>query len=114
MYISDTNYTQAIDNLEDCMFALASMDHQIGSKNYATKEDLAYVEPRFTEAMRYIVSLNAHPKHQQEFREYLADQKVSGTKAYEALGQTTPYGSFIDHLAHFLNNIVHCPKKETP
>ena len=113
MYISDTNYEEAIDNLEDCMFALASMDQQIANKNYATKEDLAYVEPRFTEALRYIVSLNAHPAHQAEFRIYLMDQKLSGTDAYEALNIRAPYGSFIEHLAHFLNNIIHCPKKES-
>jgi len=108
MYISD--YAQAIDNLEDCMFALCSMDLAIGKQNYATQEDLAYVEPRFTEALRIMLALNNSKEHRDKFRDYIGDQRVSGTNVYQALNIHQPYGTFADQLAHFLSNILQCPK----
>ena len=57
MYISDTNYAEAIANLEDCMFALMSMHFQTQKKGYATKEDLRYVEPRLINGLLLAVFL---------------------------------------------------------
>tara|TARA_Y100001938_G_scaffold76982_1_gene106501 strand:+ start:1909 stop:2253 length:345 start_codon:yes stop_codon:yes gene_type:complete len=111
MYISETNYAEAIANLEDCMFALKSMDNQIGSKGFATDEDLAYIEPRFTEALRYILTLNAHKSHYKKFREYIVDQDKNGNTTYEALGLGNSVGSIVEHFGDFLSNIIHCPKK---
>jgi len=110
MYIS--NYKDTIDNLEDCMFALCSMDKSIGDKNYASQEDLAYVEPRFTEALRIMLALNESKEHRDKFRDYIGDQRVSGTNVYQALNIHQPYGTFADQLAHFLSNILQCPKGE--
>lgn len=112
MYISDTNYAEAIANLEDCMFALMSMHFQTQEKGYATKEDLRYVEPRFEEALSIILDLNKHPVHQQEFKLYILDQKIAGTTIYEALGSPLPYGSIIQHLGNLLYDIVEIQKRE--
>ena len=112
MYISDTNYAEAIANLEDCMFALKSMHLQTEEKGYATKEDIAYVEPRFEEALSIILQLNKHPVHQKEFYLYIMDQKIAGTTIYEALGSPLPYGSIITHLGNFLADIVEIQKRE--
>ena len=111
MYISDTNYTQAIDNLEDCMFALASMHQQIIAKGYATDEDLAYIEPRFTEALRYILTLNAHKTHASKFARYIFDQNENGHRIYEALGASHIENSIVSQFGSFLNNIVNSAKK---
>tara|TARA_X000001382_G_scaffold128238_1_gene117488 strand:- start:60 stop:425 length:366 start_codon:yes stop_codon:yes gene_type:complete len=113
MYISDTNYAEAIANLEDCMFALMSMHFQTQEKGYATKEDLAYVEPRFTEALRYILELNKHPIHSQSFKHYLTKQFNEGARVYEALGKQIPAGDFTDHIAHILHKLVQIQKKES-
>ena len=101
MYISDTNYEEAIDNLEDCMFALASMHQDI----------LKYVEPRFTEALRYILTLNAHPTHASKFARYIFDQNENGNQIYEALGIYNSEGSIALQFGAFLNNIVNSAKK---
>ena len=111
MYISDTNYAQAIDNLEDCMFALASMHQQIITKGYATDEDLAYIEPRFTEALRYILTLNAHKTHASKFADYIYDQNENGHRIYEALGASHIENSIVSQFGSFLNNIINCGKK---
>ena len=111
MYISDTNYAEAIDNLEDCMFALASMHQDIISKGYATKEDLAYIEPRFTEALRYILTLIAHPTHASRFHKYIYDQNENGHFIYEALGCSHIENSIVSQFGSFLNNIVNSTKK---
>ena len=110
MYISDDNYEQAIANLEDCMFALKSMDSQMGNKGYATKEDLEYVQPRFTEALRYILALSKHPTHSEAFKLYIKGQTENGCKVYEALGNRLPFGNFTDHIGWFLSNLVQIPK----
>lgn len=112
MYIHDNNYKEAIDNLEDCMFALKSMDNQIGSRGYATAEDLEYIEPRFTEALRYILALNANKTHSKNFLQYVVDQDENGNSTYEALGLGNSVGSIVEHFGDFLSNIIHCPKKE--
>ena len=111
MYISDTNYAEAIDNLEDCMFALASMHQDILVKGFATDEDLKYVEPRFTEALRYILTLNAHPTHASKFAQYIFDQNENGNQIYEALGIYNSEGSIALQFGAFLNNIVNSAKK---
>ena len=111
MYISDTNYAEAIDNLEDCMFALASMHQDILVKGFATDEDLKYVEPRFTEALRYILALNAHPTHASKFAQYIFDQNENGNQIYEALGIYNSEGSIALQFGAFLNNIVNSAKK---
>ena len=111
MYISDTNYEEAIDNLEDCMFALASMHQDILVKGFATDEDLKYVEPRFTEALRYILTLNAHPTHASKFARYIFDQNENGNQIYEALGIYNSEGSIALQFGAFLNNIVNSAKK---
>ena len=111
MYISDTNYQEAIDNLEDCMFALASMHQDILVKGFATDEDLKYVEPRFTEALRYILTLNAHPTHASKFAQYIFDQNENGNQIYEALGIYNSEGSIALQFGAFLNNIVNSAKK---
>jgi|TARA_Y100000289_G_C3837821_1_gene106978 hypothetical protein len=111
MYISDTNYAEAIDNLEDCMFALASMHQDIISKGYATKEDLAYIEPRFTEALRYIITLNAHPTHASRFAQYIYDQNENGHRIYEALGASHIENSIVSQFGSFLNNFINIEKK---
>jgi len=111
MYISETNYAEAIANLEDCMFALKAMDKQIGSRGYATDEDLEYIEPRFTEALRYILALNAHKSHHEKFLQYIVDQDENGNSTYEALGTGKSVGSVVENIGHFLSNIVHCTKK---
>jgi len=113
MYISDTNYHEAIDNLEDCMFALASMHQDILAKGFATDEDLAYIEPRFTEALRYILTLNAHKTHASKFARYIFDQNQRGHQVYEALGIFNTEGSIVLQFSAFLNNIVNCTKRET-
>ena len=110
MYISDTNYAEAIANLEDCMFALKSMDSQMGKKGYATKEDLEYVTPRFTEALRYMLELSKHPIHSESFKHYIKEQNHSGARVYEALGNRMPFGNFTDHIGEFLSNLVQIPK----
>jgi len=111
MYISNTNYQEAIDNLEDCMFALKSMDQRIGDRGYASDEDLEYVMPRFTEALRYMLALNAHKTHYIKFRQYIIDQDTNGTKIYEALNVGYTHGSIAEQFGDFLSNIIHCPKK---
>ncbi len=111
MYISDTNYAQAIDNLEDCMFALASMHQQIITKGYATDEDLAYIEPRFTEALRYILTLNAHKTHASKFADYIYDQNENGHRIYEALGASHIENSIVSQFGSFLNNFINIEKK---
>ena len=111
MYISDTNYAQAIDNLEDCMFALASMHQQVISKGHATKEDLAYIEPRLTEALRYIITLNAHPTHASKFARYIYNQNENGHRIYEALGASHIENSIVSQFGSFLNNFINITKK---
>ena len=111
MYISETNYAEAIDNLEDCMFALASMHQQIISKGYATDEDLAYIETRFTEALRYILTLNAHKTHASQFAQYIFDQNENGHRIYEALGASHIENSIVSQFGSFLENIVNCRRK---
>ena len=111
MYISDTNYEEAIDNLEDCMFALASMHQDILVKGFATDEDLKYVEPRFTEALRYILTLNAHKTYASQFAQYIFDQNENGHSIYEALGASHIENSIVSQFGSFLNNIVNSAKK---
>ena len=111
MYISDKNYDQAIENLEDCMFALKSMDQQIGRKGHATSEDIAYMIPRFEESLRYILSLTAHRAHQDKFQGYIKDQQETGTDMYEALNIGYALGSIVEHFEQFLLNMIHSRKK---
>tara|TARA_R100001460_G_scaffold54550_1_gene93862 strand:+ start:1216 stop:1557 length:342 start_codon:yes stop_codon:yes gene_type:complete len=110
MYISDTNFKEAIDNLEDCMFALKSMNERIRTQGYATDEDLEYIEPRFTEALRYMLTLNAHKTHYTKFRDYIDNQDEHGTQIYEALGIGNSVGSIVEHFGEFLYNVTYCRK----
>ena len=95
------------------MFALKSMQNIMHDKGYATKEDLAYVEPRFTEALRYILELNKHPIHSKSFKHYLKEQSIRGARVYEALGNPLPSGDFTDHIGEMLYNLVHIDKRES-
>ncbi|BCV04227.1 MAG: hypothetical protein CM15mV81_320 [uncultured marine virus] len=86
MYISDTNYHETIDNLEDCMFALSSMHQDILAKGFATDEDLEYIEPRFTGFEIILLSMltKLTPQDLQDTSSIPKTQR--GHQVYEALG----------------------------
>ena len=83
MYIDDNNYDTAIENLDDCIAAINNMiDYTIKPRGFASKEDYRYLEPRFSEANRYIISLLAHPKHNRKFKP-LHSKKAYSQVLYE-------------------------------
>lgn len=105
MYISDDNYREAIENLEDCMFASWSMLRQYVDKTISL-DDLKYISPRLVEAMSIMTQLASHPKHHHEFAYYLLDQRCVGAQCYHWQG--TPvrvYGDFTSHIGNFLQAI---------
>ena len=98
MYIDDNNYDTAIENLDDCIAAINNMfDYTIKPRGFASKEDYRYLEPRFSEANRYIISLLAHPKHNRKFKP-LHSKKAYSQVLYRAMKQIvyTPYQEFVD------------------
>jgi|TARA_B100000900_G_C20512874_1_gene688796 hypothetical protein len=98
MYIDDNNYDTAIENLDDCIWAINNMlDYTIKPRGFASKEDHKYLEPRFSEANRYIISLLAHPKHNEKFKALHRDKDYAQilSKAMGRLVNTT-YQEFAD------------------
>ena len=63
----------------------------------ASKEDHKYLEPRFSEANRYIISLLAHPKHNEKFKARHRDKDYAQILS-KAMGRlvNTPYQEFVD------------------
>ena len=105
MYIHDDNYKEAIDNLEDCMFACWSMLRQYVDKTISL-DDLEYISPRLTEAMSIMTQLASHPKHHQEFAYYLLDQRCVGAQIYHWQGRPVRvYGDFTSHIGNFLQAV---------
>ena len=102
MYIHDDNYSEAIADLEDCMFACWSMLRQYVDKTISL-DDLEYISPRLTEAMSIMTQLASHPKHHMEFAFYLLDQRCVGSSIYHGQGKPVRvYGDFTSHIANFL------------
>ena len=102
MYVHDDNYSEAITNLEDCMFACWSMLRQYVDKTISL-DDLEYISPRLTEAMSIMTQLASHPKHHMEFAFYLLDQRCVGSSIYHWQGKPVRvYGDFTSHIANFL------------
>ena len=102
MYIHDDNYSEAIANLEDCMFACWSMYYQKEDKPLSS-EDLEYITPRLTEAMSIMTQLAKHPKHHMEFAYYLLDQRCVGANIYHWQGKPVRVsGDFTSHIGTFL------------
>jgi len=98
MYIDDNNYDTAIENLDDCIWAINNMlDYTIKPRGFASKEDHKYLEPRFSEANRYIISLLAHPKHNEKFKARHRDKDYAQILS-KAMGRlvNTPYQEFVD------------------
>ena len=98
MYIDDNNYDTAIENLGDCIWAINNMlDYTIKPRGFASKEDHKYLEPRFSEANRYIISLLAHPKHNEKFKARHRDKDYAQILS-KAMGRlvNTPYQEFVD------------------
>ena len=98
MYIDDNNYDTAIENLDDCIAAINNMlDYTIKPRGFASKEDHKYLEPRFSEANRYIISLLAHPKHNEKFKARHRDKDYAQILS-KAMGRlvNTPYQEFVD------------------
>ena len=105
MYIHDDNFKEAIDNLEDCMFACWSMLRQYVDKTISL-DDLEYISPRLTEAMSIMTQLSCHPKHHQEFAYYLLDQRCVGAQIYHWQGKPVRvYGDFTSHIGSFLQAV---------